>query len=96
MIESLRYLCNMRLNLAFSVNTLSKFMERLKVSHLAAVKRILRYIKGSIGCGILFPAADTGNKYNLLGFTNCNCGRDKDDQKSIAGYIFLFCKTLIS
>ena len=38
---SLRYLCNTRPNLAFSVGIASRFMERPKVSHLAAVKRIL-------------------------------------------------------
>jgi hypothetical protein len=52
---SLRYLCNMRPNLVFSVDTVSRFMKRPKVSHLEVVKRILRYAKGLIGCKILFP-----------------------------------------
>ncbi|XP_058768423.1 uncharacterized mitochondrial protein AtMg00810-like [Vicia villosa] len=68
LIGSLRYLCNTRLNLAFSVNIVSRFMKRPKMSHLEDVKRILRYVKGSIGCGILFPAMDTRKKCNLLGF----------------------------
>ncbi|MCI81446.1 hypothetical protein A2U01_0102719, partial [Trifolium medium] len=33
-------------------------MEKPKVSHLAAVKRILRYVKGTVDCGIMFPASD--------------------------------------
>ena len=60
LIGSLHYLCNIRPNLAFSFSIASRFMERPKVSHLEAVKRILRYIKGTLGCGIIFPAVDTG------------------------------------
>lgn len=56
LIGSLCYLCNTRPNLAFSVGIVSRFMERSTVSHLAVVKRILRYIKRYIGYIILFPA----------------------------------------
>ncbi|XP_058733585.1 uncharacterized mitochondrial protein AtMg00810-like [Vicia villosa] len=56
LIGSLRYLCNTRLDLAFSVGIANRFIERPKVFHMAAVKRILRYVKGTLGCGILFPA----------------------------------------
>ncbi|XP_050874957.1 secreted RxLR effector protein 161-like [Lathyrus oleraceus] len=96
LIGSLRYLCNTRSNLAFSVVILSRFMARPKVSHLATVKRILRYVKGFVGCGILFPAADTGIKCNFLGFTDSNWWGDKDYRKSTAGYIFMFDVTSIS
>lgn len=61
-IGSLRYLCNTRPYFAFSVEIVSRFMERPKVSHLKAAKRILRYFKDSIGCGILFPAKNKGKK----------------------------------
>lgn len=42
LIGSFHYLCNMRSDLAFSVSIVSRFMGRPKVSHLIAVKRILR------------------------------------------------------
>ncbi|XP_073224742.1 uncharacterized protein [Cicer arietinum] len=90
LIGSLRYLCNMRPDLAFSVGIASRFMERPKVSHLAAVKRILRCVKGTLGCGILFPANDMGKSCELLGYTDSNWCGDKDDRKSTAGYVFMF------
>ena len=90
LIGSLRYLCNTRPDLAFSVGIASRFMERPKVSHLAAVKRILRYVKGTLGCGILFPASDMGKSCELLGYTDSNWCGDKDDRKSTAGYVFMF------
>jgi hypothetical protein len=42
-------------------------MEKPKTSHLVAVKRILRYVKGTIECGILFPASDREKEIKLLG-----------------------------
>ena len=90
LIGSLRYLCNTRPDLAFSVGIASRFMEKPKVSHLAAIKRILRYIKGTLGCGILFPATDNGGKCELLGHTDSSWCGDKDDRKSTAGYVFMF------
>ncbi|XP_050884002.1 secreted RxLR effector protein 161-like [Lathyrus oleraceus] len=71
-------------------------MERPKVSHLETVKRILRYVQGSIGWEILFLAPNTGGKCTLLVFTDSNWCKDKDDRKSTAGYIFIFSKTPIS
>ncbi|XP_050909810.1 uncharacterized mitochondrial protein AtMg00810-like [Lathyrus oleraceus] len=70
LIGSLRYLGNTRPDLAFNVGIVSRFMERTKVSYIAAVKRILRYVKGSVGRGILFHAA--GRNCILLGFTDSN------------------------
>jgi len=45
LIGSLRYLCNMRPDLAYIVGIVSRFMEKSKSSHLEATKRILRYIR---------------------------------------------------
>ncbi|XP_050920390.1 uncharacterized mitochondrial protein AtMg00810-like [Lathyrus oleraceus] len=90
LIGSLCYLCNTRPYLAFSVSIVNRLMGRPKLSHLAAVKRILHYVKGFVGCKILFPEADIGKKCNLLDFTDSNWCRDKDNRKSTAGYIFMF------
>ncbi|PNX85867.1 hypothetical protein L195_g041941 [Trifolium pratense] len=42
LIGPLRYLCNTRPDLAYSVGIVSRFMEKPKSSHLIAVKKILR------------------------------------------------------
>ncbi|XP_050888734.1 secreted RxLR effector protein 161-like [Lathyrus oleraceus] len=90
LIESLRYLCNTRPNLAFSVGVVSRFTGTPKVSHLTGVKRILRYVKCFVDCGILFPGMNTGRICNLLYFIDFNWCGDKDYRKSTAGYIFMF------
>jgi hypothetical protein len=49
---------------------MSRFMQKPKVSHLAAAKRILRYLKGTLDYGILFPATDEGKECKLVGYTD--------------------------
>lgn len=83
----------MRLDLEFSVGMESRFMRKPKASHLAVVKRIMRYIKGSIGCGSLFPTMDKGRSCKLLGYTDSNLCGDKDDRNSTIGYIFMYRET---
>jgi len=51
-IGSLRYLCNSRPDLAFAVGYLSRFMEAPREEHMAAVKRVLRYVAGTMHWGV--------------------------------------------
>ncbi|GAU11617.1 hypothetical protein TSUD_346090 [Trifolium subterraneum] len=89
LIGSLRYLCNTRPDIAYSVDIVSRYMERPKTSHLSATKRILRYIKGTMDYGIVFKKPDK-RSLDLIGYTNSNWCGDKDDRKSTAGYVFLY------
>ncbi|XP_006582472.1 uncharacterized protein LOC114414123 [Glycine soja] len=54
-VGSLRYLCNTRPNIAYCVGLISRFMEKPKTPHFLAAKRILRYVKGTLDVGILYP-----------------------------------------
>lgn len=55
LIGSLRYLCNTRPDLEFSVGMVSRFLGKPKAPLLTSIKRILRYIIGSLVYKILFP-----------------------------------------
>nr|XP_027187852.1 uncharacterized protein LOC113785480 [Cicer arietinum] len=50
----LRYLCNTRPDICYSVGVISRFMENPKHTHLIAAKRIMRYVQGTLKHGILF------------------------------------------
>ena len=52
MVGSLRYLCNNRPDICFAVGVISRYMHQPKKVHLLAAKRVLRYIKGTIGFGM--------------------------------------------
>ena len=45
LVGKLIYLAYTRLDIAFSVNVVSQYMHDLRESHLAAVRRIFRYLK---------------------------------------------------
>jgi hypothetical protein len=48
LVRSLRYLAHTRPNLAFSVGYVSRFMQRPTMEHQQAVKRIIRYVAGTL------------------------------------------------
>ncbi|GAU20588.1 hypothetical protein TSUD_297610 [Trifolium subterraneum] len=89
LIGSLRYLCNTRPDIAYSVGIVSRYRDKPKTSHLSAAKRILRYIKGTMDYGIVFKKPNK-RSLDLIGYTDSNWCGDKDDRKSTAGYVFLY------
>ena len=54
-----------------------------QTDHLEAVMRIVRYLKGTCGRGILFKR--NGN-LDLLAYTNADWAGDRDGRKSTFGY----------
>ena len=54
-IGGLRYLTHTRPDIMFAVGYLGRFMEDPREDHFAAVKKLLRYVAGTIGYGIVYP-----------------------------------------
>ena len=54
LVGKLIYLAHTRLNIAYAVGVVSRFMHRPQVHHMEAIIKILRYLKGSPGRGILY------------------------------------------
>ena len=55
MIGSLLYLIAIRPDIMFSVGLCAKFSSNPKQSHLKAIKRIFRYLKGTPKLGLWYP-----------------------------------------
>ena len=53
-VDALQYLVFTRPDIAFSVHQVCQFMQSPMASHYLAVKRILRYLKGTMTNGILY------------------------------------------
>ena len=85
LIGSLRYLSITRPDIVYSVGLLSKYMEKPKESHWLAVKRILRYIKGTMDFGLLYSY---NNDATLYGYSDSDWGGDQVERKSTTRYVF--------
>jgi hypothetical protein len=53
-VRSLRYLVNIRPDIAFVVGYMSHFLEETREDHLTAVKKILRYVTGTYNWRLWF------------------------------------------
>lgn len=84
-VGSLRYLVNSRPDLAFAVGYISRFMENPTTEHLAAVKRVLRYIAGTLHYGCYYKKKQEAQ---LVGYSDSDLAGDIDTRKSTTGVFF--------
>ncbi|GJV31784.1 hypothetical protein Tco_1392184 [Tanacetum coccineum] len=82
MIGSLLYLTASRPDIMFSVCLCARFQEAPKTSHLKAVKRIFRYIKGTSHLGLWYPK-ETG--VETIVYADSDHAGDYVDRKSTSG-----------
>ena len=54
LVGALQYLTITRLDIAYIVNSVSQFLHAPTAGHFPAVKRILRYVKGTLHFGLNF------------------------------------------
>ncbi|XP_062114521.1 secreted RxLR effector protein 161-like [Humulus lupulus] len=66
---------------------------RTIVGSLAAVLRILRYLRGTIFQNLLFPSTSS---LELRAYSNADHGRDPTDRKSVTGFCISLGDSLIS
>ena len=82
MIGSLLYLTASRPDIMFSTCLCARFQANPKESHLIAVKRIFKYLRGTASLGIFYPA---NGKFDLQAFTDSDYGGCRLDRKSTSG-----------
>jgi hypothetical protein len=88
----LTHLANMtRPDLAYSVAQLQRFTSCPRKKHWEAMKRIVRYLKGTLNHGLLFDK-DHVNE-GIIGAADSDWASDVDDRKSTSGYVFTFMGT---
>ncbi|XP_073364593.1 retrovirus-related Pol polyprotein from transposon TNT 1-94 [Aegilops tauschii subsp. strangulata] len=92
LVGSLRYLTHTRPDLAFSVGYVSRFMERPTSEHQQAVKRIVRYVAGTLDHGLHYPRCP--GVAHFVGYSD-HAG-DIDTSKSTSGILFFLGKCLVS
>ncbi|GJU75472.1 hypothetical protein Tco_1272542 [Tanacetum coccineum] len=92
MIGSLMYLTSLRLDIMFVVCACARFQVNPKSSHIHAVKRIFRYLKGQLELGLWYPK---DSPFDLVAYTNNDYAGASLDRKSIIGGCqFLGCRLI--
>jgi hypothetical protein len=81
-------------NISFAVSQLSQFLTSPTSTHMAAAKRVLRYLKGTKDLRITYRRNSTS--LEITGYSDANWAGDKNDQKSTIGYVFVIASGPVS
>ena len=93
MVGSLMYLTVTRPNVMHVVSLISRFMEIPRDSHWQVEKKILRYVNGTKGYGMLYTTSD---EFELIGYIDSDWARSIDDRKRTSSYAFHMGSSVIS
>ncbi|KAM1755844.1 hypothetical protein ACFX12_008126 [Malus domestica] len=77
----LQYLTFTRPDIAFSVHQVCQFMQQPMIAHFTAVKRILRYLKGTLHHGLFY----SHGPLQLRAFSDADWAGDPNDRRSTTG-----------
>ena len=95
MVGSLLYIAMAtRPDIAHAVGVVSKFNANPKEAHFTAVKRILRYLKGTINLVLKYKKGSN----SLIGYLDADWAGDLDDRHSTTGNFFFigwWCSKLV-
>ena len=82
MVGSLMYLTASRPDIMFATCFCARYQSNPKKSHMDAVRRIFRYLKGSPSLGLWYPK---GSGLDLMGYSDSDHAGCKIDRKSTTG-----------
>nr|XP_025702512.1 uncharacterized protein LOC112803216 [Arachis hypogaea] len=83
LISRLNYLTVTRPDISFATSILSQFLDSPCDSHWDAAVRVLRYIKGAPGKGLLYE--DKGHN-QIVGYADADWAGSPSDRRSTSGY----------
>lgn len=87
LVGAFQYLTVTSSDLSYVVNQASKFLQAITTYHLYSVKRILRYVKGTISFGLTFRRPHTNS---ILGYFDVDWARYIETRRSTYNFsIFL-------
>ena len=92
-IGKLQYVVHTRPNIALAIGIAARFSAKPKENHMMAVKRILRYLRGTKDYGLWYKL---GRNLDLKVFTDADWTGNIDDRKSTSGGAFFLGKRLVS
>jgi hypothetical protein len=93
MVGALQYLTLTRPAISFAVNKVCQFLHSPTTAHWSAVKRILRYVQGTLSLGLRFGKSKSMivSAFSDVDWTGCI-----DDRRSTGGFAVFLGSNLIS
>lgn len=92
-VGPLQYATITRPEISFAVNKVCQFMANPLEAHWVAVKRILRYLKGTIHHGLQFLPAPRQHPLYLIAYCDADWAADPDDRRSTSVLPFFWVRT---
>lgn len=92
-VGGLQYLTFTRPDLTYAVNQVCQFMHAPRTSHFNAVKRILRYLKGTLDYGIHITK---NYSFDISCYSDADWAGCPDDRRSTSGYAIYIGSNLVS
>ncbi|WVZ48786.1 hypothetical protein U9M48_000195 [Paspalum notatum var. saurae] len=92
-VGALQYLTLTRPDLSFPVNKVCQFLHAPTTDHWTAVKRILRYVQGTIGYGLKLQKSPS---MLVSAFSDADWAGSIDDRRSTSGFYIFLGSNLIS
>lgn len=93
LVGALQYLTISRPDLSYAVNQVSQFLHAPTQDHFQAVKRIMRYVKGTLSYGLSFSHATAPT---ILGYSDADWARCIETRRSTYGYSIFLGGNLVS
>ncbi|KAJ8750403.1 hypothetical protein K2173_014318 [Erythroxylum novogranatense] len=93
LVGKLIYLSHTRPDIAYAVGIVSQFMHKPQVQHMEATMRIVRYLKGSPGKGIVFQKH---RHLEVTSYTDADWAGNPVDRRSTSGYFTLVGGNLVT
>jgi hypothetical protein len=86
-----------RPDIAYAVNSLAQFTSNPGNEHWTAVKRVMRYLKGTHDYSLTYSSQGEKDwSTDVVGYSDADWGSDHFDRKSISGYTFMLGDATIS
>ena len=93
-VGALLYMTQTRPDCQYAISTLAQFSGNPGKAHFEAIKRVLRYLRGTAHFCLTFGGPESD--IDLIGWTDSDWAQDPDTRQSVGGFIFNVAGGLVS